>query len=980
MNSLQRRRKSRRIVQGVLSVILLLGTMLWAGETRMPQGLWEALTQARYGVRTEKTGAYLAINHRYDYRTRFDQKGIELFPSDPEASWSVKMRLEALDGERLPVAKVERHGTKLSYLRGRVTEWYDNRSKGLEQGFTITTPSTKTPEKVELSLTIETTLKVEQKGDALIFKDSKGDERLRYAKLHAYDATHKALPSRMILEGRTLTLQVETRGVRWPVTVDPLFTTQAKVVADTSQVKDFFGCSVSLDGNRVLIGAYKDDDRGTDSGAVYLFEYDGSAWTQRAKLTAADGADDDYFGISVSLSGDRALVGAYGDDDRGSNSGSAYFFDYDDGVWTQSAKLTADDGAEGDKFGCSVSLLGDRALVGAKGDKNGGSAYIFDFDGSTWRQKIKLTVQGGGSDNFGCSVSLVEDRALIGAYLNNERGAAYIFDYDGSAWTQSAKLTADDGAAYDYFGNSVSLSGDRALIGAVYDDDNGSSSGSAYLFDYDGSTWIQRVKLTASDAVANDRFGTSVSLDGNRALIGADNRGFAYIFEYDGTAWQQSDKLIADDRGAGDMFGCSVSLSGDRALIGSSWDNDRGTFSGSAYIFDYDGSAWSQSAKLVADDGASDDWFGYAVSLSGKRVLIGAYRDDDRGVDSGAAYLFDYNGSDWIQSVKLTASDGAAEDWFGYAVSLSGDRALIGAHYDDDRGTKSGSAYIFDYDGSAWSQRAKLTASDGAAYDYFGKSVSLSGNRALIGAYGDDDQGSKSGSAYIFDYDGSTWNQSAKLTADDGEEDDWFGRSVSLSGNRALIGAYGDNDVQGSAYIFDYDGSTWSQHAKLTADDGENDDRFGWSVSLSGDRALIGAYRDDDLGSRSGSAYLFEYNGTAWSQRVKFTADDGAAGEYFGWSVSLSGDRALIGAYRDDDLGSKAGLPTSSPTMGRPGGSGPNSPPMMERKRIGLATPSASSKIGWQWGPITKTEGLARPTSTASLAPWGAGSSPIPGR
>ena len=358
----------------------------------------------------------------------------------------------------------------------------------------------------------------------------------------------------------------------------------------------------------------------------------------------------------------------------------------------------------------------------------------------------------------------------------------------------------------------------------------------------------------------NSQFGRSVSVDGNRALVGGPNMidsGVVYVLDYDGISWQKTAILQSTDAERFDEFGISVSLSGDRALVGARGDDDNGYGTGSAYVFDYDGMNWTQSAKLRASDGTMEDQFGWSVSLSGDRALVGAYRDSDNGSSSGSAYVFDYDGMNWSQSQKLTASDGAKDDFFGHSVSLSGDRVLVSASGDDDNGSSSGSAYVFDYDGMSWSQSAKLVASDGATSDGFSSSVSLSGDRVLVSAGGDDDNGFDSGSAYVFDYDGMNWNQSAKLVATDGASYDYFGSSVSLSGDRALMGALGHYLDSGSAYVFDYDGLNWTQSAKLTQDNVVVADYFGVSVSLSGNRALVGAYGDDDSGTDSGSAYVY---------------------------------------------------------------------------------------------------------------------------
>ncbi|UCG33990.1 MAG: FG-GAP repeat protein, partial [Phycisphaerales bacterium] len=197
---------------------------------------------------------------------------------------------------------------------------------------------------------------------------------------------------------------------------------------------------------------------------------------------------------------------------------------------------------------------------------------------------------------------------------------------------------------------------------------------------------------------------------------------------------------------------------------------------------------------------------------------------------------------------------------FGGSVAVSGDVAVIGARGDDDNGTNSGSAYVFRMVGSTWVQEQKLLADDGDALDYFGGSVAVSGDVALVGAHGDDDNGSHSGSAYVFLYNGSGWVQQQKLLANDGTSDDRFGASVAVSSQLAVIGAFWDDDnghASGSAYVFRNIGSSWFQDQKLLADDGELGDQFGYAAAVSGAVAVIGAYLDDDNGSQSGSAYVF---------------------------------------------------------------------------------------------------------------------------
>ena len=377
------------------------------------------------------------------------------------------------------------------------------------------------------------------------------------------------------------------------------------------------------------------------------------------------------------------------------------------------------------------------------------------------------------------------------------------------------------------------------------------------------------VKITADDGEEDDLFGRSVSISGDYAIIGAhgddDNgsdAGSAYIFVRDDQDWVQQEKITADDGARRDNFGYSVSISGGYAVVGARYDNDNGENSGSAYIFVRDGEDWVQQQKIIADDGETGDRFGRSVSISGDYVIVGAFADDDNGETSGSAYIFVRNVEDWIQQDKIVADDGETNDHFGYSVSISGDYAIVGAFEDDDNGDRSGSAYIFVRDGEDWIQQDKITADDGAEGKQFGKSVPIGGDYAIAGAYCDYDNGYISGAAYIFIREGEDWIQQQKITADDGEARDAFGYSVSISGNYVIIGAKGDNDNgdrSGSAYIFVRDGEDWIQQQKITADDGEEGDNFGQSVSISGDYAIVGAFGDDDNGDASGSAYIYTF-------------------------------------------------------------------------------------------------------------------------
>ncbi len=333
------------------------------------------------------------------------------------------------------------------------------------------------------------------------------------------------------------------------------------------------------------------------------------------------------------------------------------------------------------------------------------------------------------------------------------------------------------------FGLAVSVSGGTIVVGAVFSDDTEESCGAAYVFD--ASTGEQLHRLTADDASYYDFFGQSVSMSGNTIVVGAygnddsgSKSGSAYVF--DATTGQQLHKLTADDAGKGDGFGISVSICHNTIVVGAYGGDGHQSKSGSAYIFD--ASTGEQIHKLTADDGAAGDKFGHSVSISGSLIVIGAWADGDAGAYSGSAYVFDASTGEQIH--RLTADD--AEEWafFGISVSICHNTIVVGAYQDDAACTRSGSAYVFD--ASTGEQIHKLTADDAEELDFFGGSVAVSGNTIVVGAWGDDDAGHSSGSAYVFD--ASTGEQLHKLTADAAVGDN-FGMGVSISGDFAVVGA-----------------------------------------------------------------------------------------------------------------------------------------------------------------------------------------------
>jgi hypothetical protein len=413
-------------------------------------------------------------------------------------------------------------------------------------------------------------------------------------------------------------------------------------------------------------------------------------WDEIVKAVASDRASNDWFGYSVSISGDYAIVGAKQEDHNATGgqfldkAGAAYILKNNSGTWTVVQKLVASDRATDDEFGTSVAISGDYAIVGAP------------------RKTVK-----------------------VGFDLQSYAGSAYIFKNTSGTWSQLSKLVSKEPNFADEFGYSVAISEDYAIVGAPYDDAPQSNQGSAQIYKRDSTKWLFEQTITGAFAGNGNRFGWSVGVSGNFVIVGEPldgssapinyaKSGSAYVF-FRGSlgTWNQSAKLNASDKAAGDEFGNSVAISGDYAIVGAMLEDHNAigganlNSAGSAYIFKRNGNNWTQAKKIVASDREVSDMFGVSVSISGDYAIVGAYNEDhDKGggntlVDAGSAYIFKNSSGDWVQTNKIVASDRGGFDFFGYSVAISGDYAIVGAYSEDENQVGgntlafAGSSYVF---------------------------------------------------------------------------------------------------------------------------------------------------------------------------------------------------------------------------------------------------------------------------------------------
>ncbi len=380
-------------------------------------------------------------------------------------------------------------------------------------------------------------------------------------------------------------------------------------------------------------------------------------------------------------------------------------------------------------------------------------------------------------------------------------------------------------------------------------------------------------KLSASDAQDVDFFGHAVAIEGNTAIVGTENgllvmdegafppnRQAAYVFVFDGTQWVQQQRLTPSDPETSDSFGTAVAIHDDTAIVGAPGKNGGGSDHGAVYVFTRDpvSGQWTEQQKLTASDAADDDQFGGAVAIDGDTILAGATGVDGAGSDRGQAYIFKRVWGNWSETQKLTASDAEDSDYFGSAVAISGNVALIGAPWRDGAGVNRGGAYVFTFGGAAWAEAKILNGSDAADSNFLGFSVALNAaGSALAGAPSTGGKPENS-AAYLFTFNGATWTETKKFNDASSPKPFSMGRSVALGDSTAVVTSFGGATTGGKVKVFTFDGVNWSAPQTIVSPDQPDEDSFGGAVALAGDNLLIGAGDHANGGVSRGAAYLFQ--------------------------------------------------------------------------------------------------------------------------
>jgi hypothetical protein len=391
------------------------------------------------------------------------------------------------------------------------------------------------------------------------------------------------------------------------------------------------------------------------------------------------------------------------------------------------------------------------------------------------------------------------------------------------------------------------------------------------------------------------------------AALAALTLGAVFLLAPAAAAQCRTDKPLAEAPQQYARFGASVAISGDRMVVGSTFYAVGNSTPGAVYIYQRSSSGWALQKTLLAADGQDFDDFGISVAIDGDTLLVGA--DSTDGPQSGAVgkvYVYDWNGTDWVETQHLQASDGDSGGFFGFSVAMEGSTAIIGRFWDNAAAQHAGSAYVFTRSGTTWTQQQKLLPTMAGKEDNFGWSVAISGSRIVVGAserFSSGNHDHQYGRAFVYTESAGTWAQTAVLAAATPIEKNQLGISVAIDGDRIVAGAWQDffsvpQSGPGAAYVFDFNGTGWTQSQMLTASDPHVEDEFGSAVALQGDFLLVGASSHDAY-PLWGAAYVFQRGPSGWSEIEKFLPDPSSSLAWEGNAVAIDGNYAVSGAFID---------------------------------------------------------------------------------
>ncbi len=564
---------------------------------------------------------FTAPNPGRGFMSVFGSRGVEVHPNHDGQTFRAAFHATEAGCETAPLSLKDAPPVaarnRVSYRRAagqsEISEWYLNGPLGLEQGFVIEKPlvcgdlaTDADGQDLLVTLDVEGDLTpmLASDGQSIQLLSPGGVPVLSYADLYVYDANNAEVPATLELVGGRITLRVNDDGAAYPLTIDPLMATEvAQIIHNDPTANDNFGAMLDIDGDLAVVGAIA---KNSFTGAAYVFYRSGGVWAQEAKLTASDGVAFDGFGSTVAISGNTVVVGT--------RSGTgAYFFVRNGTTWSEQQKVTVALPASS-AFGNSVAIDGDTAVF-ATLDRTalGGSpaaGYVFVRSGTTWSLQQAVTPSGPIKIGTLSAAAVNGDTAIFGW---NSAKAAYVFKRTAGVWAQQKKLLSVNPALDDEFGYSVEVQGNTAFVGAHVDATHGFNAGAVYVFDRTGSTWTNTDILFGTGIGAISYFGTDVKVSNDTLVIGARGDGAlqaqygaAWIYGRSGSTWLEQVKLVASDQAPDAGFGVSVGVSGNTALCGAHLVDTYGINTGKVYVFNVP-SAIAGSCGAIPSGAACDD-------------------------------------------------------------------------------------------------------------------------------------------------------------------------------------------------------------------------------------------------------------------------------------------------------------------------------------------------------------------------------------
>lgn len=718
---------------------------------------------------------------------------------------------------------------------------------------------------------------------------------------------------------------------------------EAYIKAANAGTNDYFGSNVDISEDTIVVSSSGEDSNETfitngatassdnsktDSGALYVYKRINNSWSQEAYIKAVNADANDQFGGSPSIDGDTIVTFSYSERSNQTNitngptassdnsiaaAGAVYVYKRNGTTWAQEAYIKPSNLESLDRFGHPV-ISGDLISVGV----------IYEDSNQT-------------SITNGTTAS--SDNSLV------DPGAVYVFKRTGSNWTQEAYIKAANAESNDHFGIALAIDNNTIVVGAnkeasnqtsitngttASSDNSASNSGAVYVYNVDRpANWSQQAYVKAANSQAADQFGRSVDIAGNTMVVGAQS--------------EDSNQTVITN---------GTSASGNNSLSSS----------GAVYVYKRDGTTWVQEAYIKASNADANDIFGNSVAISGDTIVVGAYFEssnqtvitngstassDNSLSMAGAAYVFKRSGSNWVQEAYLKPSNIDANDNFGLVVDIDGDTIVVGAPGEssnqasitngptassNNSWTNAGAVYVFKRSGTTWTQEAYLKSSDGGNWDFFGNDVGISKDTVIVGAYWQGDIINLGGKAHIFKRNGSTWTQEAILSPTNVDDSDFFGSSVAIFNDTAVVGSSGEASNQtfitngstnssdnsepsaGALYVYKRSGASWSQEAYIKASNKSLRPTVR-SLKIFNDTIVCGNQSDTMLqttitnGTTSstnfsamsiGAAFVFKRTGSKWAQEAYLKAPNAEPGDSFGSSVSIWLDTIVVGASDEE--------------------------------------------------------------------------------